>query len=92
MAEIHKAKFFKTGGSKALRIPATFFSGVEEVWMRWDDASQTLTISPTNPKPFEDFFKLAAEIGEIDIPDFVREPENESRPDFEQRMKGLWGE
>lgn len=63
MKEIQKAKFFKTGGSKALRIPASVFSGVEEVWLQWDEPSQTLTITQRNPKPFEEFFQLLEKLG-----------------------------
>lgn len=63
MKEIQKAKFFKTGGSKALRIPASVFAGVEEVWLQWNDSSQTLTITQRNPKPFEEFFQLLEKLG-----------------------------
>lgn len=92
MKEIQKAKFFKTGGSRALRIPASYFVGSEEVWLRWDETAQTLTISSRNPKPFEEFFQLAKKLGDVEIPDFQREPDKGGRPEFENRMRELWGE
>lgn len=87
MKEIQKAKFFKTGGSRALRIPARIFSGTDEVWMKWDEDNQVLMITGHNPKPFEEFFRLAQRLGQVDIPPFIREPETSSRPSFEERMR-----
>lgn len=91
MKEIQKAKFFKTGGSKALRIPASVFSGVEEVWLQWDEVSQTLTITHRNPKPFEQFFKLLEELGPapVSITEELAEIRREADSSFERRAKRL---
>jgi virulence-associated protein VagC len=91
MKEIQKAKFFKTGGSKALRIPASVFAGVEEVWLRWDESSQTLTITKRNPKPFEEFFQLLEKLGPApdEITEELAEIRREIDAGFADRAKRL---
>ncbi|MEY2826492.1 MAG: hypothetical protein RLZZ122_856 [Actinomycetota bacterium] len=85
--EIQKAKFFKTGGSRALRIPASIFSGTDEVWMNWDENQQTLTITKNSPQPFADFFQLLEKIGPApdQITSELAEIRKESDAEFSSR-------
>ena len=68
------AKLFMNGRSQAIRLPAKFRFGCDEVYIRQDDETGDIIIS-RKPGSWDDYFEL---IETIDIPDdFMAERDNE---------------
>lgn len=65
MRDVVKAKIFKNGGSQAIRIPAQWRFGGEEVFVRFDEDLNALVITERSPKPMERFFALAKKYGPV---------------------------
>ena len=70
-----KTKFFRNGGSVAVRIPSAWNFNPDRVTLTFDEISRSITIRQFPQHPLEDFFALQDELGPVedDQPLFERE-------------------
>ena len=80
--EMQTAKIFKTGGSQAVRLPASFRFDVDEVAIRRDPETGDVVLS-ANTGAWRTWAELVADIhrlGELEDVDFERhQPEQQER-------------
>lgn len=70
----HTAKLFRNGRSQAVRLPAEFRFEGREVYIRKDQKTGDVILSP-RPDNWDDFFALVLQAGVPD--DFLTERRNE---------------
>jgi virulence-associated protein VagC len=70
-----KTKFFRNGGSVAVRIPSAWNFNPDQVTLTFDEISRSITIRQFPRHPLEEFFALQDELGSVegDQPLFDRE-------------------
>lgn len=69
------AKLFKSGHSQAVRLPKAFRMPGDEVWIRRDEATGELILTPKGRE--DDIDRLLRLIEQAEVPeDFMRERDN----------------
>ncbi len=61
-----KTKFFRNGGSVAVRIPSAWSFNPEQVTMTFDEITRQITITQQPRRDIQDFFDLQDRLGPID--------------------------
>lgn len=75
------AKVFQTGGSQAVRIPAEFRFEGDVVWIRRDERTGDVILSPRPPRRWADFVELRERLGPFPDEFIIEREQGDERSD-----------